>query len=47
MQNWNNTWPCGFKNDMRDWVNFHKNIQKSEKLYIDGLFFFKAYNVSV
>ena len=41
MQNVNKTWPCSFKNDMRNWVNFHQNTQKSEKLYIDGLFLSK------
>ena len=43
MQNLNKPWPCGFKNDMRNWVNFHYNAQKSEKLYIDGLFLSKGY----
>ena len=46
MQNLNKPWPCGFKNDMRNWVNFHYSTQKSEKLYIDGLFLSKGYNVS-
>ena len=46
MQNLNKPWPCGFKNGMRNWVNFHYSTQKSEKLYIDGLFLSKAYNVS-
>ena len=23
MQNLNKPWPCGFKNDMRNWLNFH------------------------
>ena len=41
MQNLNKTWPCGFKNDMRNWVNFQYNTQKSEKLYIDGIFLSK------
>ena len=36
-----------FKFDMRNLVNVHTNTQKSEKLYIDGLFLSKAYNVSV
>ena len=45
-QNLNKPWPCGFKNDMRNWVNFHYSTQKSEKLYIDGLFLSKGYNVS-
>ena len=31
---------------MRNWVNFHYSTQKSEKLYIDGLFLSKAYNIS-
>ena len=43
MQNLNKLWPCGFKNGMRNWVNFHK----TEKLYIDELFLSKAYNISV
>ena len=46
MQNLNKPWPCGFKNGMRNWVNFHYSTQKSEKLYIDGLFLSKGYNVS-
>ena len=41
MQNVNKTWPCSFKNDMRNWVNFHQNTQKSEKLYTDGIFLSK------
>ena len=28
---------------MRNWVDFHYNTQKSEKLYIDGLFLSKGY----
>ena len=47
MQSWNIPWPCGFKNGMRNWVNFQWTTQKSQKLYIDGLFLSKAYNVSV
>ena len=43
MQNLNKPWPCGFKNGMRNWVNFHYSAQKSEKLYIDGLFLSKGY----
>ena len=46
MQNLNKPWPCGLKNGMRNWVNFHYSTQKSEKLYIDGLFLSKAYNIS-
>ena len=46
MQNLNKPWTCGFKNGMRNWVNFHYSTQKSEKLYIDGLFLSKGYNVS-
>ena len=46
MENLNKLWPWDFKNEMRNWVNFHCNTQKSEKLYIDGLFLSKAYNVS-
>ena len=46
MQNLNKPWTCGFKNGMRNWVNFHYSTQKSEKLYIDGLFLSKAYNIS-
>ena len=34
------------KNDMKNWVKFHWSSQKSEKLYIYGLFLYKAYNVS-
>ena len=36
-QNLNKPWPCGFKNDMRNWVNFHYNTEMSEKLYFDGV----------
>ena len=36
----------GFKYDMRNYVNFHPTTQKSEKLYFDGLFFSKSYNIS-
>ena len=46
MQNLNKSWPCSFKNDITNWVNFHYSTQKSEKLYIYGLFLSKAYNVS-
>ena len=42
----NKPWPCSFKNGMRNWVKFHYSTQKSEKLYIDGLFLSKAYNIS-
>ena len=38
------TLTCGFKNDMRNWVNFNQRTQKSEKLYNDGFFLPKAYN---
>ena len=43
MHNLNKPWPCGFKTGMRNWVNFHYSAQKSEKLYIDGLFLSKGY----
>ena len=46
MQNLNKPWPCSFKNDIKNWVNFHYSTQKSERLYIYGLFLSKAYNVS-
>ena len=46
MQNLNKPWPCSFKNDITNWVNFHYSTQKSERLYIYGLFLSKAYNVS-
>ena len=45
MQNLNKPWPCGFKNSMRNWVNFHYSTQKSEKFYTDKLFLSKAYDV--
>ena len=45
IQNLNKPGPCGFKNAMRKWVNFHKSTQKSENMYFDRLFSFKAYNV--
>ena len=38
------TLTCGFKNDMKNWVNFNQSTQKSEKLYNDGFFLPKAYN---
>ena len=47
MKSLNKAWPCGFKNGMRNWVNFHLSVQKSEKFYIDGIFLPKAYTVSV
>ena len=46
MQNLNKPWPFAFKNGKRNWVNFHWSIQMSEKVYIDGLFLSKVYNVS-
>ena len=46
MQNLNKPGLCSLKNGMRNWVNFHKSSQKSEKLYIDRLFLSKVYNVS-
>ena len=30
MQNVNKPWPCGFKKDMTNWVNFHQSTKKSE-----------------
>ena len=44
-QNLNKPWPCGFKNGMMNWVNFHWSTQKSENLYFDGFFMPKAHNV--
>ena len=44
MPNLNTPWPCGFKNGVANWVNFHQNTQKSEIMYFDGLFFSKAYD---
>ena len=35
----------GFENDIRNLVNFHMSILKSENLYFDGLFLSKAYKV--
>ena len=46
-QNLNKPSPCGFKNGMRNWLNFHYSTQKSEKVYIDGLFLSKGYNVKI
>ena len=43
VQNFNKPWPCGFKNGIRNGVNFHQSSQKSEKLYTYGLFLSKAY----
>ena len=34
------------KNGMRNWVNFTQSTRKSEKLYFDEFFLFKAYNIS-
>ena len=31
---------------MKNWANFHLSTQKYEKLYFDGPFLSKAYNVS-
>ena len=45
MQNLNESWPCGFKNGMRNWVNFHSSTQKSEKFYFDALLLSKAYKL--
>ena len=36
----------GFKNGMRNWMNFHWSTQKSEKLKFDGPFLSKASNIS-
>ena len=47
MKHMNKPWPCGFKNGKRNCVNFHESTQKSETLYIDGLFLSKTYNLSV
>ena len=46
MQNLNKTWPFSSKNDMRNRLNFHQSTQMSEKLYFDGLFLSKTFNVS-
>ena len=47
MQNLNKSGPCGFKkDDIINWVNFPLEHSKSEKLYNDGLFLSKAYNIS-
>ena len=43
MQNVNKPLPRGFKNAMRNLVNFNQSTQKSEKLYFDRLFLSKAY----
>ena len=45
-ENMNKPWPCAFKYGMRNWISFHWSTQKSDKLYFDGLFLSKAYNVS-
>ena len=45
-ENLNKPWHCGFKNGMKNIVNFHWSTQKSEILFFDGLFLSKAYNVS-
>ena len=31
-------WPCGFKNGMNNWVNFHCSTQKSENCTLLGFF---------
>ena len=46
ISNLNKPWPCGFKNGLRNWVNFHYSTQKSEKLCIDGLLLSKGCNAS-
>ena len=43
MQNLNKLWPCCFKSDMKNWLNFHYSTEKFEKLYNDWLFSPKAY----
>ena len=35
----------GFKNDIRNLVNFHASSRKSENSHFDGLLLSKAYNV--
>ena len=35
----------GLKNDIRNFVNFHANSEKSENLHFDGLVLSKAYKV--
>ena len=45
IQNLKKPWPCGFKCGMRNW-ELSLDHSKSEKLYIDGLFLSRAYNVS-
>ena len=37
---------CGLKNEVRNLVNFHASIRKSESSYFHGLLLFKAYKVS-
>ena len=34
---------CGLKNDLRNLVNFHASIRKSENLHFDGFLLSKAY----
>ena len=38
MQNFNKTWPCGFKNDMRNWVSFHWSTQSLKNCTVMGSF---------
>ena len=38
MQNLNKPCPCGFKNCMRNWVNFHESTQKSKNCTLMGSF---------
>ena len=35
---------CGLKNDMKDLVNFHASIQKSENLHFDCLLLSTVYS---
>ena len=37
----------GFKNDMRNFMNFNASNGKSENLHLDGLLLSTAYKVSV
>ena len=36
---------CGFKNDIKNLVNFHPSTQNSEDLHFDRLILSKEYNV--
>ena len=48
MQNLNKPWPCGFKNGIINWVNFHQSTQSLKNctiVFIKSIYFF-SYKIS-